>query len=357
MLTNLFTAGLDALKDYIALHTITCLVPAFFLAGAMVTFISKETIMAYMGAATHKLQAFATAAAGSILMAACSCTIIPVASGLYFAGASVGAAFVFLWVAPASNVLALVYTGSILGAKMALVRLFMALVMALLVGTVMVAAFAREEAARAQPEANPVGAMPPLHAHAGALVETKDALLLGMLLATLLAPNYLVQKGPFLWKVGVWAAGSTITAAYALAVKPMEELKRWMRETWWFVRLIVPLLLAGVFVVGVIGALLPEAWVRTWLGGGSLRASFLATMIGTVSYFATLTEAPFVHTLMGLGMGPGPALALLLTGPGASLPNLLVVVRIFGVKKAAVYYVTIIALGTLGGFLAGQLFF
>ncbi len=130
-----------------------------------------------------------------------------------------------------------------------------------------------------------------------------------------------------------------------------------MRETWWFVRLIVPLLLAGVFIVGIIGALLPEAWVEAWLGGGSLRASFLATIIGSVSYFATLTEAPFIHTLMGLGMGPGPALALLLTGPGASLPNLLVVARIFGLKKATVYYVTIVVLGTLGGFLAGSLFF
>lgn len=356
MIWTLFMAGVEALKDYIALHTITCLVPAFFLAGAMVAFVSKETIMAYMGSAASKLQAFATASAGSILMAACSCTIIPVASGLYFAGASVGAAFVFLWVAPASNVLALVYTGSILGAKMALVRLGAALAMALVVGTVMAAAFAREEAVRLQPEARAVGAMP-LQARERVLIEKRDAGLLALLLATLLAPNYLVQEGPFVWKVGVWAAGSAVTAAYALAVKPMEELKRWMRETWWFVRLIVPLLLAGVFVVGVIGALLPEAFVRSWLGGNGIGASFLATMIGTVSYFATLTEAPFVHTLTGLGMGPGPALALLLTGPGASLPNLLVVTRVFGLKKAAVYYVTIIALGTVGGFLAGRLFF
>jgi uncharacterized membrane protein YraQ (UPF0718 family) len=356
VLQNLLVAGLAALKDYIALHTITCLVPAFFLAGAMVSFISKETVMAYMGAAAHRLQAFATAAAGSILMAACSCTIIPVASGLYFAGASVGAAFVFLWVAPASNVLALVYTGSILGGKMALVRLGAALVMAFLVGTVMALAFAREEAARLQPEARAVGAMP-MEAHAGELITKADAGLLALLLATLLAPNYLVQEGPFLWKVAVWAGGSAVTAAYALAVKPAEDLKRWMRETWWFARLIVPFLLVGVFVVGVIGALLPEAWVRAWLGGGGLRASFLATMIGSVSYFATLTEAPFVHTLMGLGMGPGPALALLLTGPGASLPNLLVVAHIFGIRKAAVYYVTIIVLGTFGGFAAGHLFF
>jgi len=126
-----------------------------------------------------------------------------------------------------------------------------------------------------------------------------------------------------------------------------------MRETWWFVRLIFPLLLGGVFVVGIIGALLPEAWVMEWLGGSSLRSSFLATLIGAVSYFATMTEAPFVHRLMALGMGAGPALALLLTGPGLSLPNWLAIARVFGVKKALVYVPTLIGLGTLIGWIAG----
>jgi uncharacterized membrane protein YraQ (UPF0718 family) len=144
---------------------------------------------------------------------------------------------------------------------------------------------------------------------------------------------------------------------YAFWAKPKEELKRWMGETWWFVRLIFPLLLVGVFVVGVIGKLLPEEWVRTALGGSSVSASFLATVIGSVSYFATMTEAPFVDTLMKLGMGPGPALALLLTGPGLSLPNWLAIARVFGVKKAIVYVVTIIILGTLVGWFAGNFLF
>jgi uncharacterized membrane protein YraQ (UPF0718 family) len=130
-----------------------------------------------------------------------------------------------------------------------------------------------------------------------------------------------------------------------------------MGETWWFVRLIFPLLLVGVFVVGVIGKLLPEEWVRTALGGSSVSASFLATILGSVSYFATMTEAPFVDTLMKLGMGPGPALALLLTGPGLSLPNWLAIARVFGVKKAIVYVVTIIILGTLVGWFAGNFLF
>jgi len=117
------------------------------------------------------------------------------------------------------------------------------------------------------------------------------------------------------------------------------------------------LLLAGVFIVGIIGHVLPEEWIKHWLGGNSLRASFLATMIGAVSYFATMTEAPFVDTLMELGMGKGPALALLLTGPGISLPNWLATARVFGAKKAFVYVVTVIILGSLVGWFTGNFVF
>jgi uncharacterized membrane protein YraQ (UPF0718 family) len=148
-----------------------------------------------------------------------------------------------------------------------------------------------------------------------------------------------------------------LVLGYALWAKTTEEIKRWMGETWWFVRLIFPLLLVGVFVVGIIGAVLPEAWIQRWLGGSGLLSAFLATLIGGVSYFATMTEAPFVDKLMELGMGPGPALALLLTGPGISLPNWLAVARVFGVKKALVYVLTVIVLGTFVGWGAGKLIF
>jgi len=84
---------------------------------------------------------------------------------------------------------------------------------------------------------------------------------------------------------------------------------------------------------------------------------FFATFIGAVSYFATMTEAPFVDTLMKLGMGKGPALALLLTGPGISLPNWLAIAKVFGVKKALVYIPTIIILGTLVGWFFGNFIF
>jgi uncharacterized membrane protein YraQ (UPF0718 family) len=355
MLWELIRAGLIALQDYIALHVVTCLIPAFLLAGAMVTFVSKETIIYYLGAAAQKLKAFALAAGGSFFVAACSCTVIPVSSGLYYAGAAIGAAFIVLWVAPAANILALTYTGAILGSTMVLARIVAALVMAFVVGWVMTIVFRREEQARLQPVAalsNPGQATAPTH-----LMGRADVILLILLVISLLAPNYLVQKGPYWAKVLVWGIATIIVFIYAFWAKPKEELKRWMGETWWFVRLIFPLLLVGVFVVGVIGKLLPEEWVRTALGGSSVSASFLATILGSVSYFATMTEAPFVDTLMKLGMGPGPALALLLTGPGLSLPNWLAIARVFGVKKAIVYVVTIIILGTLVGWFAGNFLF
>lgn len=352
MIIDLLKAGLHALQDYIALHVLTCLVPAFLLAGAMVTFVSKEAIVRHLGAATRKSKSFALAAGGSFFVAACSCTVIPVGSGLYYGGAGIGAAFILLWVAPAANILALIYTGQILGTEIVVARVVTALAMAFVVGWVMALSFRREEGERLAKFAEAARAAPDA---AGARVVSRgDLLLLGLLVVSLLAPNYLVQKGPYWMKVVVWAVATAVVFAVAARAKRREDLARWLTETWWFVRTIFPLLLLGVFIVGVLGRLLPEEWVRRWLGGSGLVASFLATMIGSISYFATMTEAPFVDTLMKMGMGKGPALALLLTGPGLSLPGCLAIGRVFGAKKAVVYFLTLIVLGTLSGWVLGN---
>ncbi len=347
---GLVYAGLEALKDYIALHVITCLIPAFLLAGAMVTFISKETIIYYLGAAANKVKSFALASGGSFFVAACSCTVIPVSSGLYYGGAGIGPAFIVLWVAPAANILAIVYTGAILGSEMVIVRIVSALVMAFLVGWVMSFVFHREEIKR-------IGGVFGSNAGGGKIVSRKDLILILLVVAMLLAPNYLVQKGPYLHKVYVWAAGMVVIAIYAIRVKSMDEIRQWMGETWWFVRIILPLLLGGVFIVGIIGKLLPQQWVQNWLGGSGIFASFLATLIGQTMYFATMTEAPFIHKMLGLGMGKGPALALLLTGPGMSLPNILAIMKVFGFKKGIVYVILICILGTFVGWFTGNFIF
>ena len=343
MAEELLLAGLNALKEYVALHVVTCLIPAFLLAGAIVSFVSRETIIGYLGSAARKIESFAVAAGGSFFVSVCSCTVIPVASGIYQGGAGIGPAFILLWVAPAANILALVYTGSILGAQMVIARVVAALSVSFVVGGVMSLVFRKEEEQRAVT----------IKATGGRMMTRKDIVLLLLLVASLLAPNYAVTGGSYLAKVAVWAGATAVTALYAWRVKTWDEIKGWLKESWWFVRTIFPLLLIGVFIVGIIGAALPPEWIETWLGGEGLRQSFLATMIGAVTYFATMTEAPFVDTLMGLGMGKGPALALLLTGPGISLPNWLAIGRVFGFKKVLVYVPTIIILGTLVGWVAG----
>jgi len=340
---GILQGGLNALAEYIALHVLTCLIPAFLLAGGIVTFVSREAIIGYLGVAARKLSSFGIAAGGSFFIAPCSCTVIPVPSAIYRGGAGIGAAFILLWVAPAANILALVYTGSILGGQMVIARLISAILMSFVVGFVMTYSFYREEKNR----------ISTIQMSGRQLMTGKGVVLLLLLAAWLLAPNYIVSQGPYWQKVVVWAVGLVVVAVYTLKTIDGDRGRAWLSETWWFVRIIFPLLLAGVFIVGIIGAVLPQEWIETWLGGAGLRQSFLATMIGAVTYFATMTEAPFVDTLMNLGMGKGPALALLLTGPGISLPNWLAIARVFGIKKALVYIPTIIVLGTLVGWIAG----
>jgi uncharacterized membrane protein YraQ (UPF0718 family) len=226
-------------------------------------------------------------------------------------------------------------------------RIIAALFMAFVVGMVMSFIFRREETKRMQN----------LVSEKVEIIAKKDLILLVLILATLLSPNYIIQKGPYLHKIAVWLVASGIMFTYVFRVKSIAEVKKWLKETWWFVRIIFPFLLLGVFIVGVIGKLLPQSVIQKWLGGSGIRASFLATVLGQIMYFATMTEAPFVDTLMKLGMGEGPALALLLTGPGMSLPNILAIAKVFGLRKAGVYILLVMVLGTFVGWFFGNFIF
>lgn len=349
MIYELFLAGLNSLKDYIATHILTCLVPAFFLAGSIVSFVNRNAVLDLLGEKANKIKSFSLASVSSFLVAACSCTVIPVASGLYYGGAGVGVAFIILWVAPASNILSLIYTGSILGAEIVIARVFSALLMAFIVGYLMTLFFGKEKRDEIPSEQTNIERQK--------IIDADKLILILLVLISLLAPNYIIRTGAYIYKVLVWLGFSAIAAIYAIVKIPRDSNISWLRETWFFVKIILPLLLIGVFIVGVIGKILPENFIRNWLGGNGLIASFFATMIGAISYFATLTEAPFVDTLMKLGMGKGPALALLLTGPGLSLPNWLAIAKVFGVKKAIVYVLTIIILGTIVGWFFGNFIF
>jgi uncharacterized membrane protein YraQ (UPF0718 family) len=354
VIVNAILGGLYALEDYVAYHVLTCLIPAFLLAGAITVFLSREAILKYLGSAGKKSISFPLAAVSSMGLAVCSCTVIPIAAGLYRRGSSIGPAFIILWTAPASSLLALVYTGAILGLDMALARIVTALSTAVIVGLVITTVFRREEAERAA-ELAKLSSDRASEARAP-IIGLKGLILLLLLIATLLIPNYVgVGRPYFPDKVVLFLIPMAVTSLYAWRAFDSVSIKEWLRETLWFVRLIFPLMLIGVFVVGIIKALLPEAWVHAWLGGNSLPSTFLATLIGAITYFATLTEAPFVHALMTLGMGPAPALGLLLAGPGLSAPNMVAIARVFGIKKAVVYIVTTVALATITAYIVGNI--
>ena len=346
---GLLQAGINALIEYVALHVLTCLIPAFLLAGAITTFLSREVIVRYMGSTAKKTVSFPLAAVSGIFLAVCSCTVIPIAAGLYRRGSSLGPVFILLWTAPATNLLALVYTGAILGLDMVVMRIVAAVSTAFIVGLVMVYIFRLDERRRAEKAVNPSTAT------LTRITVLKNLVLFILLIVTLLLPNYLGIGRPYLHKVIIFAIPMATTFIYAWLKLGVSSVKNWLHETVWFVRLIFPLLLIGVFVVGVVGKVLPAEWVQRWLGGNTLLPTFLAALIGAVSYFATLTEAPFVDMLMDLGMGKGPALALLLAGPGLSLPNMIAIIRVFTAKKALVYILTTIALATLSAFIIGSL--
>jgi uncharacterized membrane protein YraQ (UPF0718 family) len=342
---SLMLAGISALEEYIALHVLTCLVPAFLIAGALMSMMNKAVLVNYLGAATSKVRSFPLAVVSSFFLAVCSCTVIPIASGIYKRTNATAPAMIILWVAPATNILAVTYTGAVLGLEIAVARIVAAISTAFIVGLILFYTFDRSVAEKEVAVA----------ANPGKLVERNALILFALLVATLLLPNYLGVGKPYLFKVEVFGVMMGLTAIYALLSFSREELKFWMLETWFFVKVIIPLLLVGVFIVGVVGEILKSTdIIEVWLGGDGLRQSFLAAIIGALSYFATMTEAPFVDTLMKLGMGSGAALALLLAGPGLSLPNMLAIGRLFGVKRAAVYVLTIVFLSTVAGLIYGE---
>jgi len=250
MALEILVAGLLAVRDYVATHVLTCLVPAFVLAGAMVTFIDREAILDYLGEKASKLKSFSLASGSSFLVAACSCTVIPVASGLFYSGAGIGAAFIVLWVAPAANVLALIYTGNILGPEMVIARVMAALTMAFAVGFVMSYVF-KPDASLAPAAAATLNPHRPI-------LKRVHLVLIGLVVLSLLMPNYLITEGPYLYKILVWAIFTLPVVVFGWLRLSRPEIRDWLRETWWFVRTIFPLLLGGVFLVGIIGKFCPK---------------------------------------------------------------------------------------------------
>jgi uncharacterized membrane protein YraQ (UPF0718 family) len=397
-------------------HVLLCLVPAFFIAGAISVFVSQASVMKYLGAKANKILAYGVASVSGTVLAVCSCTVLPLFAGIYRMGAGLGPATAFLYAGPAINVLAIILTARVLGAEMGIARAVGAVVFSIVIGVSMHWIFRKEEAAKAAAQmAMPVVPVArPLWKNAlyflsmvgilvfanwarsgdvravflccpgglttfqveGTVVE-EDAHVLKIVDAQgkehAVDVNLMIERGevekPSAYElihrnkwvvVGVFLLGFLVMV---FAWFTQAERVEWVEASWGFAKQILPLLLGGVIVAGFLlggpGAghegVIPIAWVNRLVGGNSIWANLFASIAGAFMYFATLTEIPILQGLMSAGMGKGPALALLLAGPALSLPNMLVIRSVMGTKKTAVFVCLVIVMATISGIIFGMI--
>ncbi len=393
--------SLYLLRWYAREHVLLCLVPAFFIAGAIGVFVSQASVMKYLGAKANKVLAYGVAAVSGTILAVCSCTVLPLFAGIYRMGAGLGPATAFLYSGPAINVLAIALTARVLGVQLGLARAIGAIAFSVIIGLLMHLIFRKEEQEKAAAQM----AMPdeevkrPLWQN-GLYFFSMVAILVFAnwgkpdvdtgLWASIYSAKWIVTSifavalGAMLvlwfeikwWKVALPALPTIVLAlvfpeqpmvAFATAVIGLSwftstdkgEAGDWFSSAWGFAKQIMPLLLIGVLVAGALlgrvgqEGLIPSEWVETAVGGNSLRANFIAAFAGAFMYFATLTEVPILQGLIGNGMGQGPALALLLAGPALSLPNMIVIRSVLGTKKSLVFFALVVVLSTIVGMVFG----
>jgi uncharacterized membrane protein YraQ (UPF0718 family) len=358
-------SGMEAflmLQEYAREHVLTCLIPAFFIAGAIAVFVSQASVLKYFGAQASKILSYSVASISGTILAVCSCTVLPLFAGIYTRGAGIGPATAFLYSGPAINVLAITLTAKILGWQLGLARAIGAVSFAVITGLLMALIFRKDDAARTQ------GQIYVPEAGAKERTLAQDALYIGTMVLILVFAAFARPEGGStgLWPA-IFAAKWYITIGLLVVLGFMlkswftgDERKSWVESTWGFMKQIFPLLAGGVLVAGfMLGrpghpALLPEQWIQSLLGGNSLWANLIAAVAGALMYFATLTEVPILQGLLGAGMGKGPALALLLAGPALSLPNMLVIGSVMGAKKTATFCGIIVIMSTIAGMLYGS---
>jgi hypothetical protein len=389
-------------KWYAREHVLLCLVPAFFIAGAIGVFVSQASVMRYLGAGAPRPLAYGVASISGTVLAVCSCTVLPLFGGIYKRGAGLGPASAFLYSGPAINALAIILTARILGFELGVARAVSAILFSVLVGLAMAWIYRAEERERAAAQAQL--ALPEARLTLG-----RQATFFATLLAILVFANWApAESGTWAaifaakwwltalagaallailagwldlapWKALAVAAATALAGALASShpVVPFTigfaaltaviagdegELGEWLAASWGFAKQILPLLLGGVLVAGLLlgrpghEGLIPSAWVAAAVGGNSLGANLFAAIAGAFMYFATLTEVPILQGLLGSGMGQGPALALLLAGPALSLPAMLVLRSFMGWRKTLVYVSLVAVMATITGILYGALF-
>ncbi|PIU29427.1 MAG: hypothetical protein COT09_00895 [Candidatus Hydromicrobium americanum] len=338
-------SGWYALLEYLSAHVLTCLVPAFFIAGAIAVFVSKGAILKYFGPKARKWLSYSVASVSGAILAVCSCTILPLFAGIRKRGAGLGPAIAFLYSGPAINILAIVYTARLLGYDLGIARAIGAISFSVIIGLIMSLIWIKEERKKLEENQDLFKAY-----EQGSYQKPKYISIIFFL--SLLA--ILVFGAARMW---IYAGISLAILIIIIIVGYRKaELKDWMKETGKLVWQIFPILIAGVFIAGIIKYFLPQSIVETWVGGNSIRSNFLASVLGALMYFSTLTEVPIIKALMELGMGRGPALTLLLAGPALSLPNMIVIGRIMGAKKTLAYVTLVVIMATFTGMAFGYFF-
>ena len=411
-------AALDLVKWYAREHVILCLLPAFFIAGVISVFVSQASVIKYFGAQAKKWMAYTVAAVSGTILAVCSCTILPLFSSIYKRGAGLGPAIAFLYSGPAINILAIILTARILGFEMGVARVTGAVSFSIIIGLLMSLIYRREEKTKREeqmdivppPEKRPVW-QTAIHfftlvlilvfANWGKPAEGDTAstwyfiwhykwwitgifsIVLGYSLIKILKIKWQWVLGAFLITVASVILSNNlidsdklrplvpmIVGIMALSIitildKADEDNKAWAIATWDFAKQILPLLAIGVVITGfllgsthdgkTIPGVIPDEWISSLVGGNSVFSNFFASVVGAFMYFATLTEVPILQGLIASGMGKGPALALLLAGPSLSLPNMLVIRGIIGIRKTVVYVCLVIIMATITGILYGAI--
>jgi uncharacterized protein len=364
---DIFYAGLAALQEYLSAHVLTCLIPAFFIAGAIAVFISKQSVLKYFGSGTKKYISYSVASVSGAILAVCSCTVLPLFTGIYKRGAGIGPASAFLFSGPAINILAIVLTAQVLGYDIGLARAISAVFMAIVIGLFMAFIFRKEETEKKNNN----------NIFAGPDEEEKNNRPLWITLTFFSALTLILVIGAASSSYISWVPKLSIVYLLTILVSTIlifyytrDEVKNWGYATWDLTKKIFPILLIGVFIVGIIGGaaafFIPDSnptnavgiAIAPYIGGNDIVSCFLASVIGAILYMPTLLEVAIVGNLFGYStglMGGGPALALLLAGPSLSLPNMIVITRVMGAKKALVYFAFVVIIATLVGFIYGSI--
>ncbi len=352
------------LQEYAREHVIFCLIPAFFIAGGISNFISQGTVIKYFGSEAKKWVSYAVASVSGAILAVCSCTVLPLFAGIYMRGAGIGPAIAFLYSGPAINVLAIIMTARILGWELGVARAAGAIVFSILIGLSMAILFKKED------EARTTGAMVGFEEEKDARSGIQNILYFASMIFILIFAAWGKPAEDAGFFMAVYHIKWYLTGIFLIMLAYMlikwfkhEERISWIESTWTFAKQILPLLLAGVMVAGVLmgrpgtdAGLIPSEYVAAVVGGNSLFANLIASVIGAFMYFATLTEVPIIQGLVGSGMGKGPSLALLLAGPALSLPNMLVIRSVIGTKKTVVFVCLVIVFATISGTIFGSIF-